>query len=80
MKSKQVHSYPKDNISKHTTNIHNRSIIRVSALKQFACEKLPKDSPLLAALNVEDEEILASEYPEKLRIWLRLLHYSLRRE
>lgn len=48
----------------------------VKALKQFALEKLPEDSPLRAVLIAEDDEMAPSEFIGAARTWLTLLRHT----
>jgi hypothetical protein len=71
--------YFKNNYASINNN-NNVIFVNLKILKQFAIENLPTDSPLRHVLIVEDDEIPASELPSRIKVWLKLLQYSSRRD
>jgi len=52
------------------------SRVSMKALKRFALDKLPYDSPLRTVVIAEDDEISASEFVGAARVWLALLRHT----
>ena len=52
--------------------------VNLRALKKFAAEKLPEESPLRDVLMLEENEISASEFLSKTKTWLVLLRSTKR--
>lgn len=51
-------------------------VVNLRNLKRYSLEKLPKDWPLRDVLLAEDDEVPASEFPGKVKVWLALLQYA----
>jgi len=75
--AKQDHAtrdpYPRAEKTVKHEGYSSGTLVSLRALKRFALEILPKDSPLRDVLLVEDDEIPTSEMVGKAKIWLALL-------
>lgn len=55
-----------------------RRKVSITALKRFAEERLPRESPLREVLITERDELSPEEFIAKLDVWLRLLRFPLK--